>query len=232
MDDEAFECPECLQKYPGAELKAKQKALEKKTKLKKKITIIAVCAGIIAVIITLTVVLNSIFGKPYKKPIDSYIKGCVTNNYEKYMNSFTPFFGRYLSEYYAYIMLGEVPEDDKKVYTAAILYLDSYYQELINTYGTDFDVTYTVYDEKRYSTAELEDYRQDYISMAPEDVKDTKFDDGYELYVIFRAKGNLGTNSITKEKFQVFKIDGEWKIMTFIDFLAKEDDTKKVETYN
>ena len=35
MDDEAFECPECLKKIPGAEMLAKQKELEKKEKRKK-----------------------------------------------------------------------------------------------------------------------------------------------------------------------------------------------------
>lgn len=231
MDDEAFECPECLHKYPGAELKAKQKAIEKKNKMKKRLTVGGLCTGAVALIVILSVVLSSVFQKPYTKPIDSYIKGCTLNSYEKYMDAFTPFYGRYLSEYYSYIMLGEVPEDDQKVYTAAILYLDNYYQELMKEFGNDLSVTYKVYNEKQYTPEELEEYRQEYISVVPDDLKDTSFDDGYELYVIFRVKGNLGVNSIKQEKFQVFKIDGKWRMMTYLDFLAKEDETKDVETY-
>ena len=47
MDDEAFECPECLKKIPGAEMLAKQKELEKKEKRKENLIIIVTAVAVI-----------------------------------------------------------------------------------------------------------------------------------------------------------------------------------------
>ncbi len=234
MDDDAFECPECLKKYPGAELKAKQKAAEKKQKNRSRLIISGICFGIIAVITGITVLLSVVLKKPedyYSKPIKNYIDGCLKNDYKKYMSAFTPYYGRFLSEQYAYLMLGDVPDDDKKIYTAAVLYLDNYYQEILKTFGNDVEISYKIYSEKQFTSEEISKYQDEYINYNSDNLADTKFTDGYELYIEFTSKGKLGVNKVKDEKFMVFEIDGEWKMMRYIDFLKKEDDTKDIETY-
>ncbi len=234
MDDDAFECPECLKKYPGAELKAKQKAVEKKQKIRTRLIFCGICFGIIAVITGLTLILSAVFKKPedyYSKPIKDYIDGCLENDYAKYMSAFTPYYGRYLSEQYAYLMLGNIPDDNKKIYTSAVLYLDNYYSEILKTFGNDVDISYKIYREKQYTPEELSKYQDEYINFYSDDLAGTEFTDGYELYIVFTAKGNLGVNNVKDENFMVFEINGEWKIMRYVDFLAKEDENKDVESY-
>lgn len=234
MDDDAIECPECLKKYPGAELKAKQKAVEKKQKIRSRLLISGICFGIIAVIAGVTVLLSILLKKPedyYSKPIKNYIDGCMENDYKKYMSAFTPYYGRFLSEQYAYIMLGNVSDDDKKIYTSAVMYLDNYYQEILKTFGNDVNITYKIYNEKQYTADEISKYQDEYISYNSDELADTKFTDGYELYIEFTSKGNLGVNKVKDEQFMVFEINDEWKMMKPVDFLAKEDETKSVETY-
>ena len=234
MDDEAFECPECLKKYPGAELRAKQKAVEKKQKTRSRLIIAGICFGIIAVITGVTILLSAVLKKPedyYSKPIKNYIDGCLENDYKKYMSAFTSYYGRFLSEQYAYLMLGEVPDDDKKIYTSAVLYLDNYYQEILKTFGNDVEITYKIYKEKQYTPEEISKYQDEYISYYENDLKGTTFTDGYEVYIEFTAEGNLGKNKVKDEDFMLFEINGEWKMMRYVDFLAKEDENKDIETY-
>ena len=234
MDDEAFECPECLKKIPGAEVLAKQKEIEKKQKRKSILLISSIAAGAVLLITLIVVAVTVIFKKPsdyYEKPIKTYIEGCVMNNYKEYISPFTDYYSQYLSEQYAYIVLGKIPEEDDKVHKAAILYLDSYYQEMVNKYGRDFDITYDVLSEKRYTAEELKKYEDEYIGYYEEGLKGTKFNDGYELAITFNVEGNLGKNTVTDSKFMVFEINDKWYIMNAIDFMAEKEDTKDVEQY-
>ncbi len=233
MDDEAFECPECLVKIPGAELLMKQKAIEKKQKRKARLITAGVSFGGLAVIVALVLLVTSINKKPsdyYTKPIDSFIEGCLENDYKEYMSAFTDYMGTYLAKQFSYIMLGEVPDDDQKIYTAAILYLDAYYQEMLSTYGTDVEVTYEIHDEKRYDSTQLQKYQNEYINLYKEGLAGTVFNDGYELIITFYVDGMLGKNAITESAYQVFQIGDEWYIMYAADFF-KEEEEKNVESY-
>lgn len=234
MDDEAFECPECLKKIPGAELLAKQKAIEKKQKLKSRLTTAGIVLGGIAIITALVAIVTTLNKKPsdlYGKPIEAYIESCIENDYKQHMSTFTGYMGTFLAQQYSYLVMGEVPQDDTKVQTAAILYLDAYYQDLIAKYGTDVEITYEINNEKRYTAEELQKYQEEYISLYKEGLAGTVFNDGYELILTFYVDGMLGKNTITESGFQVFEINGKWYIMRTVDFF-KEAEEPDVETYN
>lgn len=233
MDDEAFECPECLKKIPGAELLAKQKAIEKKQKLKSRLTTAGIVLGGIAIITALVAIVTTLNKKPsdlYGKPIETYIESCVENNYKKHMSAFTGYMGTFLAQQYSYYVMGQIPEDDTKVQTAAILYLDAYYQDLIAKYGTDVEITYDINDEKRYTSEELQKYQEEYISFYKDGLAGTVFSDGYELVLTFYIDGMLAKNTIVEPGFQVFEIDDEWYIMRTVDFF-QEEEAPDVETY-
>lgn len=234
MDDEAFECPECLKKIPGAEVLAKQKEIEKKQKKKSILIISSIATGGVLLITLLVVAITLIFKEPsdyYEKPIKAYIEGCEMNDYKKFISPFTDYYSKYLSERYAYIILGKIPEEDENVHKAAILYLDSYYQEMTNKYGRDFKITYDVLSEKQYTEEELTKYQDEYIGYYEDGLKGTKFNDGYELAITFKVEGNLGKNTVTDSQFMLFEINGKWYMMNAIDFMAEKDETKDVETY-
>lgn len=233
MDDEAFECPECLARFPGAEMLAKQKKQEKQQKIKRRIITCGAAALAIALITGVVVFVKSVFSTPqerYMKPVDTFIKGCVNNDYDRYISAFPEYYGEFLSEQFAYVFMGELPEDDDKVRTADILYLDSYYQELTKTYGLNFDITYDILKEKQYTAEELETFQTEYRSYNSDMLGNVNFEDGYSLIVDFNIKGNLGVNTIRDENFMVFQIDGKWYMMSVIDLFYEEEETS-IENY-
>lgn len=227
MDDEAFECPECLKKIPGAEMLAKQKELEKKEKRKKNLIIIGTAVAVILLITGITFLVKKLNTKPsdkYMKPVRSYIDGCVENEYDEFISAFPEFIGQFMSEQFAYAVIGDIPEEEEKIRTADLLYLDQYYRTLAEKFGVDFDIDYTINSEKRYTPEELEKYQEEYRNYNTELLKNTVFSDGYEITVTFTAKGNLGSNSVTEENFQVFCINDKWYMMSYVDFLKEAED--------
>lgn len=234
MDNDAVECPECRKKIPGAEVIQKQRELEKKQKTKSILVIGGIITGIIVFVSFMAVFIskNSGFaGQKYNKPINNYINGCLYNDYKKYMSSFTDYYGVYIAQEYSYYVLGQIPEDPENVQKAAILYLDAYYQDMIAKYGSDVDVSYNILTERQYTESEIEQFQEEYISLYPDGLSETKFTDGYELAVQFDVSGNLGKNTITETNFMVFEIDGEWKIMSRVDFFTEEEEKTSIEDY-
>ena len=79
MDDEAFECPECLKKIPGAEVLAKQKKIEKKQKRKSILLISSVAAGVVVWVVVaspsvFTVGISFLIGFPFSSRRISSVK--------------------------------------------------------------------------------------------------------------------------------------------------------------
>lgn len=228
MDNEAYECPECLKKIPGAEMLIKRKEAEKKEKRTKIFKTIGFAVLSVAIITGLTIFVVMLTRKEsdkYMKPVKSYIEGCVDNDYTEYISAFPDFYKTMFSQQFAYIVMGDIPEDAEKMYTADMLYHDQYYKSLAGKFGVDFDITYTIHTEKHLTGDDLLKYQEEYISFNPEQLADTVFEDGYELAVSFTTKGNLGSNTVSDEKFRVIKIDGNWYMMNYVDFLYEKEDT-------
>lgn len=228
MDDEAYECPECLKKIPGAEMLMKQKNQEKKDKLKKRLFAAGIAIAAVVFLTVVTVIVKKINTKPsdiYMKPVNEYIDGCVDNEFDQYISAFPDFYRQFLSEQFAYVVMGSIPDDEEKIHTADLLYHDQYYRSLAQEYGTDFDITYNILSEKRYAPDEIAKYQDEYRSYNSEQLKDSVFEDGYEIAVTFTIKGNLGSNSVTKEHFQLFDIDGKWYMMSYLDFMEQPEET-------
>lgn len=227
MDDEAYECPECLKKIPGAEMIAKQKKAEKKAKLKKRLITAGSAAAAVILLTGVTLLVKKLNTKPsdlYMKPVKEYIKGCVENDYDKFISAFPDYYQQFLSEQFAYVVMGSVPEDAEKIHTADMLYHDQYYRALTQKLGLDFNIDYSIIKEERYAPDKLMEYQEEYRSYNTEQLENAVFDDGYEITVSFTAKGNLGSNSISKENFQLFDIDGKWYMMSYIDFLEEPEE--------
>lgn len=231
MDDEAYECPECLVKIPGADAIKRRKEAEKKEKRNKRLKIAGGFLAAVAFITGLTLVVSMFTRKPsyyYMKPVRNYIAGCVANEYDQHISAFPELYQRFMSEQYAYIVLSEMEdalENPDKVHTADLLYFDQYYRELTRVYGTDFNITYKIYEEKHISPDDLKKYQDEYISVSPEDLANVVFEDGYELTLTFTIKGNLGSKTIKEENFDLFKMNGTWYMMSYIDFFAEEQQT-------
>ena len=228
MDNEALECPECLKKIPGADTIKKRKEAEKKEKQKKILKI--TCGSLLAAtFITGLVLLVTYFvRKPsdiYMKPVKNYIYGCVSNEYDDYISAFPEYYQQLLSEQYAYVVMNEMPDTPEKVHTADLLYFDQYYRAIANKYGTDFDITYKIYEEKMLNEDELNKYTTEFRSFDTANLSDVSFSEGYELTIAFTVKGNLGSKTFTEKNFPVLKIDDKWYIMNFIDFFKEEEDT-------
>lgn len=232
MDNEAYECPECLQKIPGADMFIRQKQAEKKEKRKKTLKLTGGIILAVAFITGLTVLVTYLSRKDkaeYMKPVDHYIKGCVNNDYAEYISAFPPFYQSFFNQQFAYIVMGDLTEDKEKMYTADLLYHDEYYKSLAQSYGTNFEITYNIYSEKHLIESELDSFEQEFVSFASEDYSGIEFQDGYELTVVFTTKGNLGSNTVTAEEFRVMKIDGEWYMMNYVDFLQTKDEETNLE---
>jgi DNA-directed RNA polymerase beta' subunit len=229
MDDEAYECPECLEKIPGADAIKRRREAEKKEKRTKKLKIAGGMLAAVAFITGLTLLVSVFTRKPsyyYMKPVRDYISGCVANEYDQHISAFPELFQRIMSEQYAYIVLNQMSdalENPEKVHTADLLYFDQYYRELMRVYGTDFNITYKIYKEKHFNDEELKKYQNEYISLSPEDLADVVFEDGYSLALTFTIKGNLGSKTINEENFNLFKINGKWCMMSYIDFFAEKE---------
>jgi len=228
MDDEAYECPECLQKIPGADAIKKRREAEKKEKKKKIIKNISVGVLAVAFITGLTVlvsVLNSSSSKKYMKPVNNLIKGCTANDYDRYISAYPEMYQQMFSEQFAYLIMdGIMPSTPEKVHTADLLYHDEYYRSLARKYGTDFDITYNVYSEKQLTPGELQSFFEEYYSFDPENLADDVFSDGYELAIAFNVKGNLGSKTITSKQLRLININGEWRLMDYIDFHGEEEE--------
>ncbi len=228
MDNEAYECPECLQKIPGAEMIIKRREAEKKEKRKKIFKTIGAAVLGIAFITGLTILVASLTRKEsdiYMKPVKEYIKGCVSNEYDEYISAFPEFYQAMFNQQFAYIVIGDMTNDAEKIHTADLLYHDQYYRTLCQKYGEDFEITYTIHNEKQLIGDELTKYQEEYISFNPEMLADTKFEDGYELVVSFKISGNLGSNTVSDEKFRVIKINDKWYMMNYVDFTYEKEDT-------
>ncbi len=228
MDDEALECPECLEKIPGADAIRRRREEEKKAKKQKVIRTVSAAVLAVAFITGLTILVTVIAGKKtdsYTKPIDTYIKGCVKNEYQDYISAFPDYYQMMLSQQFAYIVIGDMTDDPDKIYTADLLYHDQYYRELAQKFGSNFEITYKVHKEDRISPEKLEQYQGEYQSYNPEALADIVFEDGYELALTFTVKGNLGSNNVTMENFQIIKINGRWCIMSYVDFFYEKEKT-------
>ena len=228
MDNEAYECPECLKKIPGAEMLMKQKEAEKKEKRNKTLKITGLAVAVVAVITGLTFLVTFLTRKEsdiYMKPVDAYIEGCVENEYDKYISAFPEFYQQMFNQQFAYIVMGEMTDDEEKIRTADMLYHDQYYRSLASEFGTDFDLTYKIYRETRMTAEDLKKYQEEYASFNPELLSNDVFEDGYEIAVTFTAKGNLGSNNVTNENFRVVKINDQWYMMDYVDFLYVEEET-------
>lgn len=228
MDNEAYECPECLKKIPGAELLIKQKEIEKKEKIKRNLKIAGLAFSVVVLITGLTVLISFLTRKEsdiYMKPVDSYIEGCVENEYDKFISAFPVFYQQMFNQQFAYIVMGDMTDDEQKIYTADLLYHDQYYQSLSSKFGSDFDVTYQINKETKMTEEDLSKYHDEYISFNPEMLSNDVFEEGYEINVTFTAKGNLGSNKINQENFRVIKINGEWRMMDYVDFLYEKEET-------
>jgi hypothetical protein len=233
MDNEAFECPECRTKIPGAEMLFKQKQIEKRQKLKKNLIITGFAVAAVALITGITILVTTLTKKPsdeYMKPVDRYIEGCVANDFDMYVSAFPEYYGRFFSEQYAYIVMGELVQDEEKIHTAAMLYHDQYYRELAARYGTNFDISYKIHSEQQFTPEELAEYETEYRSFYEAELGSKTFEDGYKIAVTFTPKGNLGVRNITKQDFMLCKIDGTWYMMSYVDFLEEEEEID-IETY-
>lgn len=233
MDDNAFECPECLKKIPGAEVLIKQKQIEKKEKTKKAAIIIGSTAALIILVIAAVLGVTALSKKSsdnYRKPIDTYIRGCVMNDYGKYISSYTPYYAKFMTEQFAYSILNDLPKDDEKVQHAAVLYFDSYYQQLTATYGNDFEIKYDIASETKYEPDKLKQLQDEYISYNKDELQGTVFEDAYDLKVAFNISGALGKKTLVKD-LMVCKINGDWKVMYYVDFL-KDDSEQTTDIEN
>lgn len=222
MDDEAYECPECLKKDPGAELIFKQKEAERKLKRKSRMTIAGISACVILIITILVIIAASLNRKPsyyYSKPIKTYISSFVENNYKKNLSAFDNTLADMIEENRACIMRDGTPAKDKaQAETGGILYLDEYYKALMKRYGNDFDITFKILSEKQMEKDKLSQYKEEYKSMFGTDVD---LSDGYELRIVFTIAGSLGKKSYTKDSFFVLKMNDKWKIIDEINFLEE-----------
>jgi hypothetical protein len=228
MDNEALECPECLKKIPGADTIKKRKEAEKKDKQKKIIKIVTGSVLAVAFITGLVLLVTHFVRKPsdiYMKPVKKYINGCVANEYDEYISAFPEYLQQIISEQYAYLVMNEMPSTPEKVHTADLLYFDQYYRAIAQKYGTDFDITYKIYEEKPLTDEELEKYTGEFRSFDQQNLSDVSFSEGYELTVAFTVKGNLGSKTFTEKDFPVLKIDDTWYIMNYIDFFKEEEKT-------
>ena len=226
MDNEAYECPECLKKIPGAEMIIKRKAAEKKEKQKKIIKTTLISLAAVAFITGLTILVTFLTRKDsdiYMKPVKSYISGYVNNDYGQYLKAYHPYYQQMFNESYAYMVMGKMPSTEEIMLNADMIYHDECYKELANTYGSNFDITYKIYEENHLDEAKLKEYEAEFIAYEPDKLSETVFEDGYEDTVVFTIKGNLGSKSFTEKNFQVIKINGEWKMMSFVNFLAEEE---------
>ncbi|MBE6853694.1 MAG: hypothetical protein E7505_09545 [Ruminococcus sp.] len=233
MDDEAFECPECRTKIPGAEMLFKQKQIEKRQKLKKNLTIAGIVVLAIAFITGITIAVKSFTKKAsdeYMKPVEDYIEGCVANDFDLYISAFPEYYRTFFAEQYAYIVMGEIVDDKEKIHTAAMLYHDQYYRELTARYGLNFDINYKIHSEARFTPEELARYESEYRSFYEAELGSKTFEDGYKITVTFTPKGNLGVKDITKQDFMLCKIDGQWYMMSYVDFLEEEEEPD-IENY-
>lgn len=227
MDDEAYECPECLKKIPGAEVLAKQKKIEKQQKIKIRLIASGIALAFVALITGIVILvkfLSADSNKEYMKPVNNFIKGCTANDYDKYISAFTDYYGQFLSEQFAYIILGDIPSDDEKLRTAAMLYLDEYYRELIKRYGADFDITYDILSEKQKTADELKKLREEYVKFYPDKLSGVTFDDGYEITITFNIKGKLGVNNVTEQQFILIKIKDDWYMTSYVDLLREKEE--------
>jgi len=228
MDNEAYECPECLKKIPGADQIIKRREAEKKEKRSKLLKIIGGSVLAVALITGLTILVATLARKDstaYMKPVNHYINGCVKNDYGEYISAFPEYYRMMFSQQFAYIVIGDIPSDAEKMYTADLLYHDEYYKSLVSRFGSDFDITYKINSEKKLTPEELGSFRDEYLSFSGSTESLTEFEDGYEISVSFNVKGNLGTTTITDKAFRLIKMDGEWYMMNYIDFLMEKEDT-------
>ncbi len=223
MDDNAYECPECLKKDPGAELKFKQKEAEKKLRRKNKMTIAGIAAAVILIIAGLVILVVSLNRKPsfyYSKPIKSYIAGFVENNYSKNLSAFDDVLADAIQENRAFIMRDGQPAKDKaQAATGGELYLDEYFKALRQRYGQDFDISFKILDERQIKKDQLPKYEEEFTSMFGGEID---ISDGYELKIVFTIQGSLGKKSYTKDSFFVMKMNDKWKIIDEINFLEEE----------
>ena len=223
MDNDAYECPECLKKDAGAELIFKQKEAERKLKRKSSMTIAGIAAVIILIITGLVVLVVSLNRKPsfyYSKPIKAYIDGIEQNNYSKNLSAFDKVLADVIEENRAYIMRNGVPAKDREqAKVGGELYLDEYFKELMKRYGQDFEISYKILSEKQMKTDELSRYKEEFKSMFGEEAD---ISDGYELKISFTIQGSLGKKNYSRDSFFVLKMNDKWKIVDEINFLEEE----------
>lgn len=234
MDDDAYECPECLKKIPGAEVMIKQRAIDKKEKRKRAAIVIGGAAALVIIITLAVAAVRAVANKTkneYTKPIDSYIYGCVMNDYSKYISAFPAYYAQYMTEQFAYNVLGQLPEDNENTQKAAILYLDSYYQQLAKTYGNDVKIKYDIAAESQYTPEKLQELQDEYISYNKDQLAGTVFSDAYDLKVTFNISGALDKNTLVKD-IMVCKINDKWQLMYYVDFLADDSEqTTDIEKF-
>lgn len=224
MDNDAYECPECLKKDAGAELIFKQKEAEKKLKRKNNLTIAGISAAVILVIAGLVILVVSLNRKPsfyYTKPIKAYLDSIEENNYPKNLSAFDEALADAIEENRAFIMREGKPAKDKaQAKIGGEFYLDNYYQALMERYGRDFSISYKILGEKQMKKEQLPKYKEEFKSMFG---KETEITDGYELQIVFTIQGSLGKKSYTRESFFVLKMDDKWKIIDEVNFLEEEN---------
>lgn len=223
MDNDAYECPECLKKDAGAELIFKQKEAERKLKRKSNMTIAGIAAAVVLIITGLVVLVVALNRKPsfyYSKPIKTYLASFEENNYTKNLSVFNEALADAIEENRAYIMRDGQPAKDKaQAATGGELYLDEYFKALRSRYGQDFEISFKVLSEKQMTPEQLVQYKEEFKSMFE---KEVEISDGYELKIVFTIQGSLGKKSYTKDSFFVLKMDDKWKIIDEINFLEEE----------
>jgi len=207
MDNDAYECPECLKKIPGAEIKIKQKQEEKKRKTKiaviLSLVIVLVVAIVTGVVYIIKVNTTTVQDK-YVVPIKNYILGCEQNRYPRYLAAYTPYYAEMLDKGFAELTQNKNGE----------MYLNELYKSMLTKYGEDFKITYDIISEIQAPREVLDKYAEDYIK-ADFAEEGTVFSDGYTVKIRFTVSGVKATKQFEKE-LQLLELDGKWYMMDLV----------------
>lgn len=169
---------------------AAKAALNDKDKKNKVIIAAAAAVGVI-----LLIILSAVFSKPaYQKPIDYFVKGLSTGKYSTFKKSMPKYVVRSLEDSYL---------DIESIF-------DSMADEMKDEYGKNYKVSYKVKRKTKLDKDDLEDVEDLIDSLYDKNVKVTG---GYELKVELRLTAK-GDTEKSKTDINVYKIDGQWYMIT------------------
>jgi predicted nucleic acid-binding Zn ribbon protein len=217
MGDEAIKCPECGKSVPNAEI-----LLDKQRRHKKKVATIWVTILVCILFIVGVAIANSIYQKN-KTGADSYIDvldmnlaAMIEDDPDKYLKTYPDFMRGMLEE-----TLGSMADDDFSQY----MYLLN--DEIINVYGSDAAVSYSIMETNEPDDEEAQEYLDSVFEYITDyDVEDFPIQGAYELNLEIIINGSVG-NQTFYTTVSVMKFDGAWYLLNIINPINQSVDDQQ-----